>query len=291
MNYLEVFNKNQKVKFTINNTKYIFGSNYELKHFIIRNISLYFNQSDSEYRKEENGDSVVCIDDDLIHIKRTLFLHIDKNYSLADETKLGTKSLMLKYIEAKLNNSDFFDTINTIDILFKSLSDEFSDEDENMQIVFPTITNKILTKFIKPYYVDEYQKDEFDLSLEKIIILQLKLLLTIQEANLYEDYLILIEVPYINKKIIDLIEKLNGKIIVFVEKSSYSIELEKILLIEDEIIDFGDEDNLYALFSEINGEILSTKEVKDMCSKFLNKRYFNEKISIIDDVKSFLINN
>lgn len=291
MKCLEVSNNRNRTRILIDNVKYVFGKNYNQKYQLVKSISQYFNQIESEYRKEEAGESIVAIDNEPIHIKRTMFLRIHKDYSISDEEKLGTKSLMLKYVEAKLLNSDLLETINTIDLLFKSLTDEVSEDNEQIQTPFSTITNKVLTKMVKPCYVDDYQKDEYDLTIEEIITLQLKMLLKIQNENLYEDYLTIVEIPCITNKIREFVEKLKGQTLVFTNETLFMPKCEEALAIEDETIDFADENTLYSLFGETNGIVLPIKEVKDMCNNFINRSYVSEKTIIVDDVKNFFIHN
>ena len=74
----------------------------------------------------------------------------------------------------QLQNKIYFDTIGTIDILLESLAEEMN-EDDSLNVRFNSVGYKQLIKMLTPFYIDEFQKDEFDLDYEQIILFQLQL--------------------------------------------------------------------------------------------------------------------
>ena len=67
--------------------------------------------------------------------------------------------MILKYLELRLQDMEYFDTINTINLLFESLSEELKDEN-GLNTLFDAMDYKHLSKLINPCYFDELQKDE-----------------------------------------------------------------------------------------------------------------------------------
>ena len=133
---------------------------------------MFTSKDKSENRTENNISTKIFINEKEIELKNNMFIEISEMYSLNEDKKLTTKSLMLKYLEIKLQNQDYFDTISTIDILLNSLSEEINDE-SMLKIMFNGANYKQLIKMLSPYYEDELQKDEFDLTRDELILFQL----------------------------------------------------------------------------------------------------------------------
>ena len=97
------------------------------------------------------------MDGEAVSNKRMLFLEINPYYSLMEDCKLNSKSLVLKYLEKKLQDKIYFDTIRTLDILFQSLAEEANDDD--LKITFHEMNVKQLLKILEAYFSDDFQKD------------------------------------------------------------------------------------------------------------------------------------
>ena len=121
MNKLTLSNGWEKTDLIIQKNKIILGQNILQKYKIKQILKAYFNGADSEFRKENNIELTIKLDDEQLQLKRTGYFEVNDNYSITDDCKLGTKSILLKYFETILDDSILFDSINTIDILFESL--------------------------------------------------------------------------------------------------------------------------------------------------------------------------
>ena len=131
-------------------------------------IKQFFQKTESEYRSENNLEAKILMDGEAVSNKRMLFLEINPYDSLIEDRKLSSKSLVLKYLEKKLQDKIYFDTIRTLDILFQSLAEEANDD--NLKIAFNEMNFKQLLKILEAYFSDDFQKDEFDLSYEDVIL-------------------------------------------------------------------------------------------------------------------------
>ena len=124
------------------------------------------------------------------------------------------------------------------------------------------MTIKQLCKLIKPTYCEDYQKDEFDMTYEEIIILQLSLIEIIQNKSLYENTIVLVDIPNITDTIYKKFNDIrNAFIIVLTNNYVNSINMEEIALFENETIDLADQYYIYELFGEIYGNRKTIKEL------------------------------
>ena len=181
MNLLTIKNGTNKWNLQMNHVKYII-SDSSTNYTLLQAIRLFTSKDKSENRTENNISTKMLINEKEIELKNNIFIEISEMYSLNEDKKLTTKSLMLKYLEIKLQNQDYFDTISTIDILLNSLSEEVNDE-STLKIMFNGANYKQLIKMLSPYYEDELQKDEFDLTRDELILFQLDLVEYISNHN------------------------------------------------------------------------------------------------------------
>ena len=188
MNKITIKNGNKKYDITINRVKYVFSSNQD-EFKIKQSFRNYFSKNKSEFRKENGNSNKVLFNDKDLDVKRTLFVEINSNFSINEDCKLNSKSLILKYLELRLQDMEYFDTINTINLLFESLSEELKDEN-GLNTLFDSMDYKHLSKLINPYYFDELQKDEYDLTFEELLLFQIKLIKYISLNNNFYEYII-----------------------------------------------------------------------------------------------------
>ena len=288
MNKLTLSNGWEKIDLIIQKNKIILGHNILQKYKIKQILKAYFNGVDSEYRKENNIESIIKLDGEQLQLKRTGYFEVNDNYSITDDCKLGTKSILLKYFETILDDSILFDSINTIDILFESLANDLS-ENSIIKPQFSKMTIKQLCKLIKPTYCEDYQKDEFDMAYEEIIILQLSLIEIIQNKSLYENTIVLVDIPYITDTVYKKINDIrNAFIIVLTNNYVNSINMEEIALFENETIDLADQYYIYELFGEIYGNRKTIREVYEMIQKFIKTKYTYVTVDFVKQIELFL---
>lgn len=260
------------------------------KYYLKQAVRQYFNKTVSGYREEIGSECYFKIDDSPVDKKNTFFYEVTENYSINDDAKLNTKSLMLKYLETLYSSVDYMDTLNTMNILIESLSDEVS-ENAFVQSEFSTYSPKLLTKLVTAhYYEDESYKDEYDLSYEGLIILQLNMIDYIAvHSKKYAYFILFIDIPLITDEIkqkIDAISNDRVYCLVFY-KTVRNIEIENICVEEDYFLDFANKEMVYYILNEKSTNLYTLEDIKNMIKEYLKDLSSREHISLINNLMSY----
>ena len=289
MNLITLKNGINRWNFQIDKIKFILCSD-NTDYSMIQSLRGFMTKEKSEYRTENHIQYNLCLDDDEIKLKNNLLLEITDAYSLNEDKKLTTKSLMLKYLELKLQSLEFFDTLSTLDILFESLSDEIND-DSILKVVFNGMNYKQLVKLISPYYENEMQKDEFDMDLNELIDFQLQMVQYISMNNKkYDNIYCFMKLDNLNNKLLESLYKIEGcKIIIFTNHYLEGMNVNDVCLLEREFIDFADIEQFYYVFSQQSAQTYCLQEVKDMIKQYLLANYTQKNHDIYQELKNFSI--
>lgn len=274
----------------INHIKYVLGSNAMNKYYLKQAVRQYFNKTVSGYREEKGSECYFKIDDSPVDKKNTFFYEVTENYSINDDAKLSTKSLMLKYLETLYSDVNYMDTLNTLNILVESLSDEVS-ENAFIQSEFSTYSPKLLTKLVTAhYYEDESYKDEYDLSYEDLIILQLNMIdYIVKNSKKYAYIILFIDIPLITDEIkskIDELSKDRVYCLVF-SKTVKVTEIENICVEEDYFLDFANEEMVYYILNEKSTDLYTLEDIKNMINEYLKDLNSREHVSLINNLMSY----
>lgn len=289
MNLLTIKNGTNKWNLQMNHVKYII-SDSSMNYTMLQAIRLFTSKDKSENRTENNISTKMFINEKEIEFKNNMFIEISEMYSLNEDKKLTTKSLMLKYLEMKLQNQDYFDTISTIDILLNSLSEEVNDE-SMLKIMFNGTNYKQLIKMLSPYYEDELQKDEFDLSRDELILFQLDLIEYISDHNSkYYNIFVFGKLDNLSNKIlhkINAIEKI--KLIIFTNCYNDLMDVQNTSLLQDKIIDFADMEQIYYDLSQKSLQTYTLQEVEQMTMDYLQQACTHKTHDIYQELDHFSI--
>lgn len=283
MNKITIKNGNNKYDITINRVKYVFSSNQD-EFKIKQSFRNYFSKNKSEFRKENGNSNKVLFNDKDLDVKRTLFVEINSDFSINEDCKLNSKSLILKYLELRLQDMEYFDTINTINLLFESLSEELKDEN-GLNTLFDAMDYKHLSKLINPYYFDELQKDEYDLTFEELLLFQIKLIKYISlNNNFYEYIIVFIDLDEVTQNLIQQINSLLNCYVICFSKN-YVLEMsDDVAIIENEVFDLSNIEEVYAYFYQKSSNILPIEEVRLYMKQYIIDKYTYKKIDIIDEL-------
>ena len=283
MNKITIKNGNNKYDITINRVKYVFSSNQD-EFKIKQSFRNYFSKNKSEFRKENGNSNKVLFNDKDLDVKRTLFVEINSDFSINEDCKLNSKSLILKYLELRLQDMEYFDTINTINLLFESLSEELKDEN-GLNTLFDAMDYKHLSKLINPYYFDELQKDEYDLTFEELLLFQIKLIKYISlNNNFYEYIIVFIDLDEVTQNLIQQINSLLNCYVICFSKN-YVLEMsDDAAIIENEVFDLSNIEDVYAYFYQKSSNILPIEEVRLYMKQYIIDKYTYKKIDIIDEL-------
>lgn len=283
MNKITIKNGNNKYDITINRVKYVFSSNQD-EFKIKQSFRNHFSKNKSEFRKENGNSNKVLFNDKDLDVKRTLFVEINSDFSINEDCKLNSKSLILKYLELRLQDMEYFDTINTINLLFESLSEELKDEN-GLNTLFDTMDYKHLSKLINPFYFDELQKDEYDLTFEELLLFQIKLIKYISlKNNFYEYIIVFIALDEVTQNLIQQINSLLNCYVICFSKN-YVLEMsDDVAIIENEVFDLSNIEEVYACFYQKSSNILPIEEVRLYMKQYIIDKYTYKKIDIIDEL-------
>lgn len=248
MKKITICRGNNKSNIIIDKYKLIIGDNYLYHNNLFKNIKLFFSNVKNEYRQEYEKEVSIYIDDKLVNRKRSILFNIDKNFSFNKDFKMQTDSLVAKYLEIVINKPELIDTINTINYLLETFCEQIN-EISIIKTNYDVMTEKKLTKLIEPYVdIEGYRCDEYDLTYEEIIIIQLNLVKEIINNNQKYDYIfVILEIPRLSRKILDVISCLSDCFLLICINSNNlidSISLSDILLVENKVIDFADEEQV-----------------------------------------------
>lgn len=289
MNLLTIKNGTNKWNLQMNHVKYII-SDSSMNYTLLQAIRLFTSKDKSENRTENNISTKMFINEKEIEFKNNMFIEISEMYSLNEDKKLTTKSLMLKYLEMKLQNQDYFDTISTIDILLNSLSEEVNDE-SMLKIMFNGANYKQLIKMLSPYYEDELQKDEFDLTRDELILFQLDLVEYISNHNSkYDNIFVFGKLDNLSDKILQKINKIeNVKLMIFTNYYNDLMNVQNTALLQDKIIDLADMEQIYYDLSQKSLQTYTLQEVEQMTIYYLQQIYTHKTHDIYQELDHFSI--
>lgn len=289
MNLLTIKNGTNKWNLQMNHVKYII-SDSSANYTLLQAIRLFASKDKSENRTENNISTKILINEKEIELKNNMFIEISETYSLNEDKKLTTKSLMLKYLESKLQNQEYFDTISTIDILLNSLSEEVNDE-SLLKIMFNGANYKQLIKMLSPYYEDELQKDEFDLTRDELILFQLDLVEYISNHNSkYDNIFVFGRLDNLSDKILQKINRIeNVKLIIFTNYYNDLMNVQNAALLQDKIIDFADMEQIYCDLSQKSLQTYTLQEVEQMTINYLQQIYTHKIHDIYQELDHFSI--
>ena len=289
MNLLTIKNGTNKWNLQMNHVKYII-SDASTNYTLLQAIRLFTSKDKSENRTENNISTKMFVNEKEIELKNNMFIEISEMYSLNEDKKLTTKSLMLKYLEIKLQNQEYFDTISTIDILLNSLSEEVNDE-SLLKIMFNGANYKQLIKMLSPYYEDELQKDEFDLTRDELILFQLDLVEYISNHNSkYDNIFVFGKLDNLSDKILQEINKIqNVKFMIFTNYYNDLMNVQNAVLLQDKIIDFADMEQIYYDLSQKSLQTYTLQEVERMTIDYLQQTYTHKEHDIYQELDRFSI--
>lgn len=265
----------------IDKVKYCIGNSFHDKYRLKKMLFEFFNGSKgSAYSKQNIGQILLKINEKSINHKEVLFFYVGDNYSIENELKLKSKSLMSEYLETLLSNDQYIDTIQSINILLESFSTEI--DDDLITSKFITYTPKLFLKILLPMFCYEgEQANEYDLSYDQIIIFQLKMINYIAENQL-KTIICLIEIPELTNAIHDTIQNMNNCIIiVLLYKYNMLLNINDVIIFDKEIIDLNDEEQLYNYFIDKN--IYTLKEAKNMMKQKIKEGINKFDVSILNN--------
>ena len=245
----------------IDKYKYIIGNN-EIQKLNLKRALKEFQVGLplSEYEEENHNNVHIYLDDNELTQKKINIYFISPNNEFYQELKLQSKSILLKAIINELSDESYIETFLTIQSLTEMLCMQFN-EGHDIKLRDIKISPTTFAKLIEPTLViDDFEMNEFDLSIEDFICLQLDLIKQATSITKQEN-LIIIDYPIMTNKIQDKIKEIsNSMIIVFCRIIQTDYQLNGCYLIDKFTIDLADEESIY---ERICNEILCVSNLKE----------------------------
>lgn len=239
---IDIIFENQfgSVKTIINKTKYYITKNIKDYWIIKKSVNSNLNRvGSSDYSEENNNKTFIKIDgNDISKFDELVF--IDDNYDLEDDSKLGSKSLMLKYILKLINEnimSDEFLQLNCMLELFTNMLSNNLFEVEAIKLSAKTLVKQIAISVLK----EGFSCNSNDLTYEETIIIQLELLKNIITKE--KRYIVVIDLIVLTERLYDEIELLENCYVLIIFHSSEKNDFCDNIMIDG--IDFEDDEILY----------------------------------------------
>lgn len=285
MNKMTVSDGMRKWEFLIDRVKFIVGSNQKERHQIHQALRLLQSKSESEWRKETRSEASLLIDNEQLALKKVNFFEVTLNFSIVEDCKMTAKSLIQRYLEIKLGNSEIQETVNTLEILFQALAEEVSDEDV-IKLIFDGINGRSLLKLMKPYYIEEYQKDEFDLTYDELILLQLKLIEYIIDAEVSkEKNLVIMQIPMLTESLIERIYKMSHCLVIaFTDEITENMHMDDLYIVEQDKVDVADVESLFYEIENKTGKLYPLEELKIIMEKCIREQYAQRTFDLIHTI-------
>ena len=285
MNKMTVSDGMRKWEFLIDRVKFIVGSNQKERHQIHQALRLLQSKSESEWRKETHSEASLLIDDEQLALKKVNIFEVNLNFSIVEDCKMTAKSLIQRYLEIKLGNSEIQETVNTLEILFQALAEEVSDEDV-IKLIFDGINGRSLLKLMKPYYIEEYQKDEFDLTYDELILLQLKLIQYIIDAEVSkEKNLVIMQIPMLTESLVEQIYKMSHCLVVaFADEITENMHMDDLYIVEQDKVDAADVESLFYEIENKTGKLYPLEELKTIMEKCIREQYAQRTFDLIHTI-------
>ena len=245
----------------IDKYKYIIGNN-EIQKLNLKRALKEFQVGLplSEYEEENHNNVRIYLDDNELTQKKINIYFISSNYEFYQELKLQSKSILLKAIINELSDESYIETFLTIQSLTEMLCMQFN-EGHDIKLRDIKISPTTFAKLIEPALViDDFEMNEFDLSIEDFICLQLDLIRQATSITKQEN-LIIVDYPIMTNKIQDKIKEIsNSMIIIFCGTIQTDYQLNSCYLIDKFTIDLANEESIY---EHICNEILCVSNLKE----------------------------
>ena len=210
----------KEFKINIEYIKYFCGKNESDKFSIYNSLKSCFSKTpNSEYALETQLKHYVCFNDKIIDPKKWMFFEINKYFDIDTDIKLGTKSLLLKYLESFKEDIESSDIFNTLSILFESFNAEIIDpiinkdiQEKRLDFRLDSLSSQLLLKNIYALiFQKDFETNYGDFNYEDLFIFQLNIIETIASKNKDKFILLYLDISFITDSIRNAIERLKYK--------------------------------------------------------------------------------
>lgn len=235
------FNNNGKpISFILNKNKILLVKDnndyWVLKRSIENTLS---KSSKSDYSEENNTFSYIRINDELLNKSSELLL-VNSEFSIEEETKLGTKSLLLRYLSKIASENMICDEYLQLESMLSLLTDLLSNELVGFEP--QTLNYKLLAKIVECSFLkDGFKCNNLDITYEENIIFQLRLINEI--VSLDKHYIVVVDIIKLTPLIYKYINEMKNCQVIIICQFIDIDNFDNNLFIDG--LDFEDDEALY----------------------------------------------
>lgn len=278
----------------IENYKFLIGDNYREKFKIFETIRSCFNKvPNSEFAIENNLKHKMFFDEKPLDPKQWRYFELTPFFDVETDIKLGTKSLMGKYLDSFANDLEQNEIFNTLQILINSLNDEFFDKetcinlgDKEFKLQLSDVNRTTISKEIIGHIIhNNFECNSSDLSYEEIILLQLKIIDVIASKNNDKLMFVYCNFPYLTSEIKTHITgmKYENLFILIDTLHISNISISDIAVSSKHYIDFTNEEVLLDVMMDFPFHI-SLESLLEKCQNSILTNCYNPKDSLIIEI-------
>lgn len=278
----------------IENYKFLIGDNYREKFKIFETIRSCFNKvPNSEFAIENNLKHKMFFDEKPLDPKQWRYFELTPFFDVETDIKLGTKSLMGKYLDSFANDLEQNEIFNTLQILINSLNDEFFDKetcinlgDKEFKLQLSDVNRSTISKEIIGHIIhNNFECNSSDLSYEEIILLQLKIIDVIASKNNDKLMFVYCNFPYLTSEIKTYITgmKYENLFILIDTLHISNISISDIAVSSKHYIDFTNEEVLLDVMMDFPFHI-SLESLLEKCQNSILTNCYNPKDSLIIEI-------
>ncbi|MEC9484816.1 MAG: hypothetical protein UMR38_02935 [Candidatus Izemoplasma sp.] len=270
------------VEFGAGVKKYLLGSNQLKKQIIPTLMNMYINKlDDSDYSEDNNLKNYIKVDDNEITKRNTNLFIIHPYINFNEELKLKRNSVLKRYLEVKLKDIELDEEYTTLSILFQDFSEVINsyvnsiNKDINFDIQLPELTIKQILKLVEPRILKDEISIHFDeLKINEKMTLWIEMLSTIAKDNLNKTHICYIKMVKTNEDIISQLNKLNSpNLIILIDTTPpVNINLEHIVYLKDEVIDFADDNQIYEKITLQHSDLIDLKTTKTELKSYIKEQ-------------------
>ncbi len=279
MKRLKIQEGSREWSIDVHNFKLLIGNNIEQKYQVNSVLRNCLNKlSTSEFAMENQRKRYCYLNEKLIDTKQWKYFEINQFFDLETDMKLGTKSLILKYLETFADEIEESETFETLKILFDSFGKEFFTDNtgiefqnKTLNFSLDTFTKSIIFKSLIPIIsCDEFSCNSADLSYKEIILLQLKLISQIAKKSFDKGVIAYCSIPQITSEI---------------EKCLCSINLDNLILLVDTNTLLDVDSSYYSIFSTNYLDLANEEMVLD---KIMELPFHIEKENLYNRFRNYV---
>jgi len=292
MNKISVDCGVETVSIAIKNIKYLLGFDYNKKWKIINEIKSAIDQDDSsEFSTEFGISSKVLVNEKRILNKSTFYFAVSPWFNFDDDMKLGSKSILSKYISSFIEEIEFEEDFTLLSNVFDSLNSNYLEKkdiqynDLSLKFIFKSMNSKIIQKLLVTIALkDDYQICNYNLSIDERIILQLMLIEKVALKNVSEVHFIFLEVQEVSESVKNFLSsiKCDNLYVLVIVPCVIGVETEEILIVNGSVIDCYSEEDVYRYFVEELDFACNISDAKKKLSAIIGSTSINwELVSLL----------